>query len=1100
MLYSDDQISAFERCDVYIDGEHNLDTARHLYSLLEKLTQRGDKLIFYQKELAMTLNEFTEVYSALEHFEKVVDLWDMLLEWEKDTHSWIMMPVFELNASESSIKMFNTKKRMVKLLEFFKEKPQLHKLCLNCINSINLFDINYMELMLILRDESFKHRHWKELFAVIFKNQIPPKLDTINFKMLIDRNIKSHKSFINQLAELARNQYIFEFKIEEIQKCMGNTQVLTKMMPHSRQIMILNPQAIVGAFMENKEKCENMLRLSEHLEAFLKKIYDVHSNISKLEYYFGHLLSIQELLIGTRVLELLPSVEGDLSKKDRALFKVLQPKYHSIFDDMKTRGLNMLIRQIEDEDDRKEVKFPQGEILLTDEIYLELNNPLRYPNHAHADMFFKSILSKIKASFGSIFNLIPRFLNCSHEEFCYSIYKSFSERKLEGLEIFFPEIQEFVVTSSGAASLIGALVTSGETIMFDIPISLGFTEDEDLLHLYIIKIDAIETELHGSMKSQVLKGLNFFLQNTYNLEKFLAFIMETGLLTQNFETSVKAIVTHDLSIILESTFAPSTREIIKTRLNKYLALYLNPLRKLNVIHFREYLGSSDTKKLRSLEHYVQLLVYVVELIQEFVRKGEVSFSSFFWQSKLKVSLSISKDKQIEDLSKQANMENFMNTMSFTLKNLEKFSNIFMISTGARSIQASKFTLTVRAFDCQLGYLFQPASSRFLMSPSGERHSVNLLLAMNKHSTLSVRGEIGSGRECTIEHLAHTCGRHAFKIDLSAEASKSNGLMHKIMQALGNQFWVVLEEVERAESTVLLKLAKIVIGLGKHFVSSGRKIVQIDKMEYLLGNDYAMLMIQSTKVMGPNQSPKIPEVVLAEFRCASLITIDLHAFIYFQLSELIYFDDFDSKQIDSLSRNLLLFFQLLQAGLSDKVFVTAAFQNDSPPIVEELLNETNAWRASPRTIRPIIYRLKVALRLEHKVTPAKHVVFKVLYNCLRSRLSPHQKDSLMLNYLTIFDPEGSCFKVKDLSTRDHALSLYSFISNNKMSSFSNVNLIEKVQALSETLMDSQNRVVVNFGYSLQPYAQDFNKLQLYSYALKSASPSLTGKHLYNQPSA
>lgn len=1039
----------------------------------------------------MTLNDFAEIYTAIEKFVKVVELWEMLLEWERDMQSWTFMPVLEINASDNSVKMFNAKKKLVKLLEFFKEKPHLHKLCLNCINSINLFDINYMELMLILRDESFKLRHWKELLAVIYKRQEPPKLDAINFKALIDRNIKTHKSYINQLAELARNQYIFEFKIEEIQKCMGNTQVSVKMIPHSRQLVILNSQSIVGAFMENKEKCENMLRLSEHLEAFLKKIYDVHSNISKLEFYFNHLMGIQELLCSTRVLEILPVVEGELNKRDRALFKTLVSKYHNIIDDMKSRGLNMLIRQIEEEDDRKEVKFPQEEIILTEEVYQQLNNPLRYPNHAHARVFFQSVLSKVKSVFSASFALVPRFLSCSHEDFCHMIYISANSRKLDGIELFFPEVRQFTLSVTGAASIVGAVVSSGENLLFDTPVSLGFTEDEDLLQLFLTKIDAIEFELQKSMKSQIHKGLNFFLQNTYNLEKFLAFIMESGTLSQSFEAVVRAVVTHDLSIMLEHSLSPSTREIIKTRLNKYLTLYLNPLRKLNVIHFREYLGSPDTKKLRTLEHFVQLLVYIVELIQEFIRRGEVSFSSFFWQSKLKVCLILYKEKQIEDLSRQANMESFMNTVGFTLKNLEKFSNIFMISVGARNIQLDRFNLTVRAFDSQLSYLYQPSSSRMLVNFASERHAVNLMMTMTKYVSLGIRGKEGSGRKSTVEHLAHVCGRFVSPVDLSAEPEDGATLVSKVMQAVGSQFWTVFENTEQAESKVLLELAKIVIGLGKHFVSSGRKIVQIDKVEYLLGNEFSLIMIQSNGIMGPRVLPTIPEVVLAEFRCASLLSIDLQAFIYCQLSELIYYDDFDSKQIDSLSRNLLLFFQLLQGGLSDKVFATAALQNDSPPIVEELLGEINSWKATPRTVRPILYRLKTAIRLEHKQVATKITIFKTIYSCLRSRLSPHQKDSLMFNYLTVFDPEGSCFKVKDLGSQDHALSLYSFLSNNKMASFSNMGLVEKVQSLAETLIDPEHKVIANFGHSLQPYAQDFNKLQLYSYALKTGTSGLTG---------
>jgi hypothetical protein len=302
------------------------------------LEKRAEKLIFYQQEIGMNINEFPEIFASSGYFTKVVDLWDTLYEWDTNSNKWIMTPVLEFDAIDSSNKMAAIKKKMVKLLEFFKEKPELHKLCLSSINGINLYDINYMEIMLILRDESFKERHWKELLGTIFSSQAIPELSTLNFKLLIEKNIRSHKSYITQLAELARNQYIFEFKIEEIQKSLGNTQVLVRVMTGSKQLMIANPQTIYGAFLEGKEKCEKMLRVSEHLEAFLKKIYDVYSNTIKLENYFNCILTIQDYLFSTRISEIIPSIDSELSKRDRTLFKSLVQKYHNILDDMKYRG------------------------------------------------------------------------------------------------------------------------------------------------------------------------------------------------------------------------------------------------------------------------------------------------------------------------------------------------------------------------------------------------------------------------------------------------------------------------------------------------------------------------------------------------------------------------------------------------------------------------------------------------------------------------------------------------------------------------------------------------------------------------------------------
>jgi hypothetical protein len=749
----------------------------------------------------------------------------------------------------------------------------------------------------------------------------------------------------------------------------------------------------------------------------------------------------------------------------------------------------MLIRQIEDEEERKEPKFPIENTSLTEDDYKNLSNPLRYPNHFHSEQFFQAILAKVKQSVSDAFQNTPRYLNVGFSQFCQIVHKSASDMKLNGLELFFPEVKHL---NTILTSVTGVVLVNGEALIFETNLSIEVTLDDDLLVLYASKIESLDSAIQATIKSQVMKGLNFFLQNTYNLEKYWAFILESNLICQTFETVVKGIVTHDLSIMLENPFALSTRETIKGRLNKYVALFLNPLKKLNVIHFREYLNQGEEKKIMYLEHYIHLLVYIVELLSEFVRKGEVSFASFFWQSKLKVCLKVFKEKPIDDITKQQNMENFMNTMGFTLNNLERFPNLLMISLGTRSLSENKFSIAVSAFDKSIPYGWQPTRTpfRLIYSPSSERCAVNLLLELTRTCSLSIRGHHSTGKKTLIYHLADVCGKYCNLIDLSV-IPKPMDLLARCMAAAGSQYWSIIEGAERSEFEILSELSKIILGIKKQYSNSGKKIAQIDKMEYLIGHECAFIMVQTHQFTAPQTMKKIPEEILVHFRCSILVSIDLQAFICCQLSELQYYDDFDMKQIDQLSKSLYLLFQCMHSGLHDKVFATAAFHNEFPPNVEDLLHETSLWKASLRNIRLILERIKHGLRTESKSLPISKIVFKAVYSVVKSQLNTHQKDSLMITYLSIFEPEGNFFKVRELELHENTLSLYPFFANNKMPNFTNPGLIDKVYALTDSLIDEQFRIVVNVGSNLPSYSQDFNKLQFYSYSMRAGLSQATG---------
>ena len=101
---SNDQISAFEGIEEYAHGEENFAKARYLLSVLEKIVEKSKKVVGYQVELDMKQSDFNFVEDAYAFFAKVVEMWSLLNEWERDHGNWVSTPVLDLNAQEIKAK------------------------------------------------------------------------------------------------------------------------------------------------------------------------------------------------------------------------------------------------------------------------------------------------------------------------------------------------------------------------------------------------------------------------------------------------------------------------------------------------------------------------------------------------------------------------------------------------------------------------------------------------------------------------------------------------------------------------------------------------------------------------------------------------------------------------------------------------------------------------------------------------------------------------------------------------------------------------------------------------------------------------------------
>jgi hypothetical protein len=1029
----------------------------------------------------MKVSEFGFVTDAQNHILKVVELWSLLKEWESDSHLWIGVPVLDLNAGEIKQKVTNTKKKLQKLSESFTDRAELSRLASACYNSLNQFDTNYLELISILRHESFKERHWKELLSEIYKTDAP-KLEKLTFKQLIDKNIKAHKSFLTFLAEKAQNQYIVEFRIDDIERSICNTQVMVR---HSTRghLVINNEQSVFAAFAEHKEKCEDMLRASEHLEAFLQQIYRVYGRICRLEEVFKQLITLQELVTHMKAVRAVPSLAKELTKKDVSVLDAYLIRYHNVLEDMNLRGLAHVMKGFveggdKDEDEESPTLSPKKETSTQE--YLDL-----------IQQAFNRISEHVQRSVQSS----PRLLFLSAPQLCDIVHSSMIAKKLVGLNTFFPEISSFAESESGPAKITQAKTSRGEVLVFPNGVNIELLPTNEIFDQLRYKVQEIEREIHRSLKGSILKGLNFFIANNSNFEKYLVSLLDSRSPFQSTETVLRCILSNDLSLLLDNPIVPtSAKETTRAKLSKYLGNITGPLRKFNLVTYKEIVVEGKLHKFKMLESFIFVLTYMAEVVSDFVRLGEYDYNGFYWQSKLKVCLQMVRDRPGEDISKPQNMETLLKAVNFSLKENETIPNFLAMVVGAPQLYTDGFDININAFDKSVKYGYQISSENESISfmPRTEKGAVSLLLGISNWRMHAMKGQDKSGKTSTVRYLSRLCGKYCGHMDLSL-VSSSNLAMNYMLFTVGTGSWLTISNLHEAPYSVLAEMAKVIFALKKHYEVSNKKQFLIERVEYSLTHDYNFFMIQNSMFFKSPNYVKIPSAILSEFRSCSIITCDMFTFIYSQLSDLIYFEDLDSRYVENFSRSLLLFFQLMSNGLSDKVFLTSQVSHVTPAVPEFLVQEVNTWRMSLSSIRPLLEKIKMALKLEQSKITASKTVFRVIYAALRYQLSVQQREALMLNFLAVFEPKSEMFSVTDKSYQHQAGLIHNFFVTNKIPAYTNISIVENMHLLADTVHDQRKKVYVNFGLNLEVYSDSFCKLLIFMLAKKLVVSSAMGKH-------
>jgi hypothetical protein len=1045
--------------------------AKNLQTILDSLIDKGKLVQSYQSELEMKVTDFSYLEAKNDYFFKIVELWSVFYDWSTSNQIWIDSIVPEVNSSEISQKIQFTRKKMTKLQEVFEHKPELNKLCMTCLNMVNIFDSTYFEIISIVRHESFKDRHWRTLLQEMFLGGNIPRLDKLTFRALLDKGLRNHRSLINIISEKAMSEFIIDNRIDDIEKSISNIYIQIKGFDNSRNVVILNDQFIKVTLMEHKDRCLDMLRLSEHLETFFEQISSLLVKIETVENAINELMNNHESYFLLNTVGFFKDFLANLGKKDSQRLEKCLEVYSALIDSLRSQGVSYLIRNINKEAIRTSEDIGDSVTMISSNPASSVVDRVRMNQD-----FVASVAQKFKEYVIEKYSSTPRLLGVSVDKLIELVHLSSIHRICRQLELFFPEIVSFVFDKNSNSIITGfTLSNPNQRYIFDNPVNIAVLVMDDVLQNYTTCINEIETELESTLRNMIASGLNFFHNHAYNFEKFVVWSLENALGMQAVDLVIRAVFSNDVMLLLSNPMNPLSGDVVRTRLNYYKDNILDRVSaKIYQMTIKEFNQTQDGPKYFHYQNMLQILLSYDDLIRTAVEQQMFDSTSFFWQSFIKTSVCSTRESK-DDLSKLPVYEIFNRTINHGLRDVDMFPNLFRMSNPTDQYHGKDLQISLHFFDRfkDYGYQLTQENQNVFYYPRQEKTLLSILLACSSRATLAIRGQEESGKMTSTRLAAHLCGRQLFEI--SGTAVQHGEIFRRlVMRGVGCGNWTYLSNIELHSEENLMALASVIQVLKREIEIRSTRNIYVEGIRFRLSGESHLLMSQSPKALSPAFQTKIPLPLLDEFRSITLVTVDLQSYIEGLLAELVAKEKFTAKIVKEWAAKLVLFFQLIESGLNGTGFFSSFTPNHGRN-PEEFFQDGNYMKFGLARVKGIVVLIKQMVMKEQEKSDMNQIIFKAVYSHLKYQLSPEQTESLTMMFVSIFDPSSNFFQIQDNGLELGDFSLESFYLSNKLSPLSASKAISTAQVIAQTRKDSAPLTYLNYGRSLEQYGETFNKL-------------------------
>jgi hypothetical protein len=804
--------------------------ARELNATLDDYIRRAADINNKQEILGVKKTNFdSTIIAEKTKFTRYMDLWSFICnEWNPEHNNWKREPFVKLDKGEMNRVVSEGVYLLQKLQSSFRDNETILRFVKNKLDEVNKFH-TILEIVKILKDQSFKERHWEELFNIIKEadkndslglKEGKPDLQKITLGQLMLANIVSHLSALRQIHARANTEAKTEQRIKEIRHSVEGISIKPTVydLDNSGLSIITGIKGIISKLSEHHAMCTSMLSNPDYPEEFTRDLRSLAKLVFVSVDVFSLVQIIQNKLIKFSPIFKFRDLERYVQKKDTpVIFTKLREDFKKFFNQIEERKMKIFIDIIGTEDE---------DIKISDMV-TKLQN-----FDKHCDY----IISNLSTVFKEIRNICPRFNFCTDEQMMAlcSLIK-FPKSFLAALVPLFQGLSSIAAANH---------LVSGETEKFEIP-SVSTKRGEiikfdrplliDLAAPAKIPLISVVDGIEASLKSYLEKEFSFHLQVVANYHFDFTLIykywQDKLLMFQTLQLCLQVLFDFEISMlgaISRQTSSGDSKGFdtsisFCSRLENLRKRIFNGVKQFVQYPIRFMRGKMrDHATINEISALIQIAQNMISVLDSLITKNLTSPEDFNFLSLPKYSMTfIKKIKVHKDNEQNIAFDEMSEKIASDLKQVmsvqkqDESSRVLSLSSHLPEqifIGKSGATLVLSMFNMHLPYRYEiipPGPVSYPMCGNGFIFSI--FHSVNIGSPLCLVGPKGQGKSSTIRCLAQKLGQSVYEVDGSLIAV-SEGYMEEfiiskyVKGALACGLWFMANNLEKAPPSSLSILA------------------------------------------------------------------------------------------------------------------------------------------------------------------------------------------------------------------------------------------------------------------------------------------------------
>jgi hypothetical protein len=839
-----------KEADLYYDKASNLDSALDGY--LEKIADINLKLEILGEKKNTAIEK--EILREKASFERYLSLWKFIAtSWNVDHSLWRREYLHKIDKDQMENVINSGSALLSKLQDSFRDNEHMLKLVRNKNDEVRKFKV-VLEVVKILKHPNFKDRHWDELFNDIRESdkndslglrEGRPDISKLTLGQLMIANITSHLKLLMNIISRATTEAETEKKIKDINYKIEKMVIKPTVfdLEGSGLSIIVSIKSIISNLNVSLTECLNMLADPNNPEEFTRELNSLVKLLTLICSVLTLIQSLQSKLIKVSPIFKFKELEKFLTRKETiSQFTHVREEFKKIIYSIDEKQMKLFIEMMrsEDEEDKTSDILTKLKDLNTSTLNIQLN----------LKTFFKMI--RIQT---------PRYFYATDEQMMTlcSLIK-FPKSLMGFVTYFFKGISAINLSKTATSAetenmeLVSLVTKAGEVIEFKDPVRVDMSSQAQMPLITIVSSleQAIVRQLdfERSQQLQILANYNFNFISIFNhwQEKFITY----QVLCLNLQILFDFEITMMIQAFTQSK-EKSKGQSLKGILNSFKDRILDKVNSVVVSPISVLKGNKmrNTQAIQNLNHFVQLIMSFVAVLDYLILNEVVSTHDFNFQIIPRYSMIFSKiqkvhqhnESNIEFDEVSSKLEEELGSKSESQKNFGHSANSELIKIFSKQSQG-KLVLTMMNQTIAYKYELTHPNRNIVTWPLFEKSIFSLFSALTSSPFLMLKGFPNQGKLETARAIADKIAANYNECDLDF-IYDSHRVSFYVYGMISGGYWMTFKNCEKAELETLSVLASLAEEVS-HSMIAKKASINFHGEEILIKGGHALMCIYNLR--------------------------------------------------------------------------------------------------------------------------------------------------------------------------------------------------------------------------------------------------------------